>query len=414
MWIPNEGGALVPQERSSGPCKALRPRETPAPKVPEQRLAVRNVQEQNSWGSGTPNPEEWIEAWERRAAAAAVKDLEACGADEDLEALRAAWSTAAAPGVQKSAPSRLNRRGDVATRRLRTVENLRRVAEGTAPVGEATADSIPGGGCLKLEDARGRGSRAGSRSSSRGPKPSEASGERQPRGPRPHRSSPKTSSPLQTLLDEDDPWVTWERRWAETFEEMQNSLNAKRRAPSRPHGGIPEPQRRQAPSSGSSTGPERPASGFARGRSGYSTGAAPKGQGRGGSSQRPPPGPRSAAGGASRSTAPASRPAPPPGIRSFSAYEEAWSSFESRAMTSNEPLADGEIPWPLDLPTVSGIEGHDSAGDRKRKLRAALLRWHPDKWGPLLSRVREEERAAVAERVQEVTRRILAEKEQYK
>lgn len=102
-----------------------------------------------------------------------------------------------------------------------------------------------------------------------------------------------------------------------------------------------------------------------------------------------------------------------PRFASFVAFEEAWSGFEAVAATLDRKLCLADIPWPLDLPTISGVELHDASVERKRKLRAALLRWHPDKWAPLFSQVREADKAEVTERVKEVTRRILAEKEQF-
>lgn len=76
-----------------------------------------------------------------------------------------------------------------------------------------------------------------------------------------------------------------------------------------------------------------------------------------------------------------------------------------------QELRCADVPWPLDLPSISGSDSQDSDAERKRKLRAALLRWHPDKWAPLLEQVREADKAVVLEKVKEVTRRLLAEKE---
>lgn len=97
----------------------------------------------------------------------------------------------------------------------------------------------------------------------------------------------------------------------------------------------------------------------------------------------------------------------------FDAYEEAWSKFEKSSVGDTSELSLQDIPWPLDLETISGIESGDSSADCKRKLRAALLRWHPDKWGLILSRIRENDKDEVTDLVQKVTRRILEEKAQY-
>ena len=63
--------------------------------------------------------------------------------------------------------------------------------------------------------------------------------------------------------------------------------------------------------------------------------------------------------------------------------------------------------------TVSGIEPADGADVRKRKLRAALVRWHPDKWVRVFEAMAVDERVGVVERVQAITRRILDEKARF-
>merc|ERR1712232_637855 len=102
----------------------------------------------------------------------------------------------------------------------------------------------------------------------------------------------------------------------------------------------------------------------------------------------------------------------PEGFTSFAEYEAAWASFE-RKLSAPGSLRCENIPWPTTLPTVSGVEAQDPTPDKKRKLRAAVLRWHPDKWGPVLARVCEEERAKVVECVKEVTRKILDERRRF-
>jgi len=72
-----------------------------------------------------------------------------------------------------------------------------------------------------------------------------------------------------------------------------------------------------------------------------------------------------------------------------------------------------DIPWPNEKFAVSGIVAGDAKPERKKKLRAAMLRWHPDKWAPVMSAVRQSERQAVLRKVQEVTRRILDERRQH-
>jgi hypothetical protein len=63
--------------------------------------------------------------------------------------------------------------------------------------------------------------------------------------------------------------------------------------------------------------------------------------------------------------------------------------------------------------TISGVGTNESLEMRKRKLRAALVRWHPDKWAKVLDCIHESDRAQVVDKVKEVTRRIIEEKKRY-
>lgn len=106
----------------------------------------------------------------------------------------------------------------------------------------------------------------------------------------------------------------------------------------------------------------------------------------------------------------------PEEIRTFLAFDAAWRDFEKR-LQSDAFTACGiglaDVPWPTKLPTVCGIEAADGPKERKQKFRAAVLRWHPDKWAPVLARVKAEEKQQVVEQVQAVTRRILEERKKF-
>ena len=115
------------------------------------------------------------------------------------------------------------------------------------------------------------------------------------------------------------------------------------------------------------------------------------------------------------------------------------------------------IAWPPSTGTISGVKHSDTADDKKKKLKKALLRWshlslfgplclmlgmvllllgiasqfnprltcmlvcmlscsgcrHPDRWGGFLQRVKQSDRAAVTARIGEVAQRLVAEKTQY-
>lgn len=109
----------------------------------------------------------------------------------------------------------------------------------------------------------------------------------------------------------------------------------------------------------------------------------------------------------------ASKPQPPTHFRSLAEFDAAWASFEKQVAASVQGMRLLDVPWPSSLPTVSGVEAQESLEVRKRKLRAALVRWHPDKWSRILECIHETDRGQVVERVKEVTRRIIQEKKVY-
>lgn len=98
-----------------------------------------------------------------------------------------------------------------------------------------------------------------------------------------------------------------------------------------------------------------------------------------------------------------------------SASVDAWASFERMLKQAEGPvLQPTDVPWPAAPPaTVSGALSQDGPEERKAKLRAAVLRWHPDKWGRALPLFREEHMQKVLEQVKEVTRRILEERRRF-
>ncbi|KAF7797923.1 hypothetical protein EIP86_009130 [Pleurotus ostreatoroseus] len=90
-------------------------------------------------------------------------------------------------------------------------------------------------------------------------------------------------------------------------------------------------------------------------------------------------------------------------------YELRWESINSSESSDGE-LTFETIPWPqVARPrTVEDIRGtriamfllssqHSEGLSKKDRIRAALRRWHPDRFGRLLSRVRQEDRAKVEE-----------------
>jgi len=106
--------------------------------------------------------------------------------------------------------------------------------------------------------------------------------------------------------------------------------------------------------------------------------------------------------------------------RLYKAVVEVWNSYESRWMaiaSSSKTLHFEDIPWPVLVRPRSATDitannvttfilhpAHSSSQSRRERIRAALLRWHPDRFRRLLQRVSGPERSAVEEGVCAVTR----------
>jgi len=95
-------------------------------------------------------------------------------------------------------------------------------------------------------------------------------------------------------------------------------------------------------------------------------------------------------------------------LKAWENYESRWSSLAS----SKEELDFKRIPWPVIVPprntadiTRDGIVAllfsnlHSQTQTRKERIRAAQLRWHPDRFRRFLGRVPENDKAAVEEGV---------------
>ncbi|KAH8053124.1 alpha-1,3-glucosidase [Aureococcus anophagefferens] len=108
----------------------------------------------------------------------------------------------------------------------------------------------------------------------------------------------------------------------------------------------------------------------------------------------------------------AERPPPPPPHQPGPPPMPPPPNFEA-AMPPPPPPKARPPPAPRDPAaarsgSVSGASRADPVDDRKRAVRAALLRWHPDKFD--LSKFHPDDRDAVSDAVAEVTRRIVKEK----
>lgn len=125
-------------------------------------------------------------------------------------------------------------------------------------------------------------------------------------------------------------------------------------------------------------------------------------------SRQPPP---------SRPQQPSSKPsaAPPPPVpkrserqfASWAEYSATWDAFDR----SKGKIRYEDIPWPNTPGGALGASASCSQADKKKKLFAALRRWHPDKWQSMLDRVIPGDLDDVRRRIKEVTEEILAEKQ---
>jgi hypothetical protein len=109
------------------------------------------------------------------------------------------------------------------------------------------------------------------------------------------------------------------------------------------------------------------------------------------------------------------------------AYRRGWDELSGSEAKSAD-LGFGDIPWPVSgrapdlsqlnaeaisaflfIPESQGLDEAERARIRKEELRGAMLRFHPDKFeGRVVPRVKEEDRTAVREGANAVTRAVTA------
>jgi len=248
-----------------------------------------------------------------------------------------------------------------------------------------------------------------------------------PRRPSPHGASGRSivaalKSSASPSASSTDPWGEWEARWSQEFQNFEQVQRARRSF--RRQVEMQEEEEREAEWRRKVESAKRDAEAA---RAAASSGRPPPQPRR----QRPKPEEEAAPGGSShqRGWCPPPKPPPPPpqppkaapvkasstpSFASFADFSAAWTAFEQKLSSPQKsPLRCSDIPWPSSLPSVSGAGAADTPAEKKKKLRAALMRWHPDKWAPILEQVAEAERPQVMERVKEVTQRILEEKKRF-
>lgn len=401
-----------------------------------------------------------LDAYQRQSARRMLEDFAASGIDEDLEALKSGWATSFKhrPGMaqpQRPVPADLSRtsshrgrprdaldwsraeddddedeydqprsvlaaQGLRARQRLNGLDHLRKFADD---------DSMTSNESIFF--SRGNNSSFAALAD-RGASPATARKGSTQTQPRRRTALSPFKSPAMSSSSFADPWNDWERRWSQEFQFFEEAEHAKllrqrqaqeaeeaereaewyrrvaetkQQAEASSRWRPPRPQRYQnqhSKASSERSKDDEPHRKHSRDDSSSSAG--------GRRPQQPPPVP------------PAPPPAPKvsaaPGFASFADFGKAWSSFEQKlqaAATSQKSawLRCADIPWPTSLPSVSGSASGDDPGEKKKKLRSALVRWHPDKWAPIMEQVVESERGQVMEQVKQVTQRILEEKKRF-
>ncbi|KAH9034833.1 hypothetical protein EDB85DRAFT_961351 [Lactarius pseudohatsudake] len=99
----------------------------------------------------------------------------------------------------------------------------------------------------------------------------------------------------------------------------------------------------------------------------------------------------------------------------WKAYERQWAAIAIGK--DDSPLTFRSVPWPMSLPPRSAREvtseavakfilshAHSEGVSRKDRIKSALRRWHPDRFGRILNRVDVKDRAAVERAVGTVAR----------
>ena len=96
----------------------------------------------------------------------------------------------------------------------------------------------------------------------------------------------------------------------------------------------------------------------------------------------------------------------------WATYDKAYADFEKRQLPSalEGSLAFSALPLPPEFGSVAAPAAN--ADERKKALRAALLRWHPDKASSFATKFNPQDRHKVIATAAAITRRIILEKKQ--
>lgn len=381
-----------------------------------------------------------LKTHQRNVAGRMLEDFHSSGVDEDLEALKAGWANHFKVRPGQPQPQRplladlrysdlddveprsfgLAAQGERAKQRLKGLEQLRHLAEsGTLKNQQdsnfAFSEGFLGGDLEKIPQLpRSNGPlRQAGKLLHEGPKESNKSKDRKDL----KDWNPHVSDPCAGARGVPDPWAEWEARWSQEFRRLDEMEKNRRQVVDGWQSEREEEWHRRVQA-------EKERNREASKTTGAKTSKAKTSKEANGPKEatKPPRDPRDP-------------PVPPnlskhlptksaPKYHSFADFSAAWSAFEKKlhlyrgdaAATAasgsrgSGHLSVSDIPWPDGLLSVSGTSSSDTPAEAKKKLRTALLRWHPDKWAPILEHVAPADRAEVISRVKLVTQRLLEEK----
>ena len=375
-----------------------------------------------------------LKTHQRNVAGRMLEDFHSSGVDEDLEVLKAGWANHFKVRPGQPQPQRplladlrccdldddeprsiLAAQGERAKQRLKGLEQLRHMAEsGTLKNQQgsnfAFSEGFLGGDLEKIPQLpRSNGPlRQAGKLLHEGPKESKKSKCKDLNEWNPH-----VVPDARGARGAPDPWAEWEARWSQEFRRLDEMEKNRRQVADGQqwsereeewHRRVQAEKNRREASASKTTGAAKTSKAKTSKEANE-----PK------EATKPPP-----------SRDPPVQPNLPkhqaksaPKYHSFADFSAAWSSFEKKlqlgassgeASGSLGHLSVSDIPWPDGLSSVSGTSSSDTPAEAKKKLRTALLRWHPDKWAPILEHVAPADRAEVISRVKLVTQRLLEEK----
>jgi hypothetical protein len=363
---------------------------------------------------------------EQRSAQKMLADFEKAGIDEDLEHLKAGWAPSFSHRSSLSHVQPRQRKSQAS----RASSDIRAIGNGTSAIDPDEAYAPVSKLSIQGDMARDRLNQLEALRCIAGSGSEVHSATRKASFLPLHRRGEK----LQEYPA--DSWEAWESRWSHEFQQfaefqhakrtrdaarddasnkrreaqwrekveqakMQAEEAARRRREAKPHTkqtggskGMPEANSQKSPN---------PPSAGQRGQNSKEQQSSHRDQ------QKKQDAPKFGVPDPPRGTMPTPRTVYDPSLSSFADYNAAWLVFDEK-VSAKQQICYTDVPWPTRLPTISGIELVDGPAERKKKLRASLIRWHPDKWGRIFDLVHNNDIHLVMEQVKEVTRRIIEER----